>query len=329
MSLKDIAQSCGVSVATVSYVLSGKKRMSSELQEKIINEAKAQNYRVNRMGQALRTGKTNTIGLIIPTLIDSFFPLLAEAIARRCRTLGWAVIFYETTGGDEEISKAISYFSDFFVAGIILVAPPVCEEKIEDIETPVPLIVVDQDNDRFVSVRTDDEKGAALQAECAWELGHRNIAYIAGPKEAPCSERRVRGFVNRAKELGLNVVFTTNSPYSKYLSPEAISKLKEFEGRFSFVATGNDTISLGLIRHLSYQGMKIPQDISVVGFDDALFSDIMIPTLSTVRQDVSEIARVALECLLDEIDGNPHDSVSILVNPKLILRYSSQVCNKR
>lgn len=281
-TLKDIALRADVSIATVSYVLNGTGSVSAEVAERILDAVDELGYRPNRSARALRTGKSRTLGLVLPDLTNPFFPELAQAVERAARLQNYAVILIDSHDEIEVESEGFELLADYGVDGAIW-----CPISAEIPATPsFPTIVVDRPIEGFDCVVSDLMHGGRLIANHAIKLGHHRIGLLSGPKHLVSARLRRQGFLEAAQGL-LDIVWEVEAPFSRSLNEQARAALREND--VSLIVAANDMIAIGALTFLRTIGKRVPEDISLVGFDNIPWAELVTPQLSTVKQPIAQL----------------------------------------
>jgi len=300
-TVKDIALVVGVSVATVSNVLNDKPNVGPEMREKVLRAAKQLGYRPNRAAQAMRTGRTRAIGLVLPDLTNPFFPELAQAVENTARAHGLLVCLVDSQGRAEGESDGFTLLMQHAVDGIIWCPlgnqPPVALRKLDR-----PVVLIDRPGPRCAVVHSNYVMGGELLAEYGLRMGHRRFGLLSGPQELVSARQRRDGFVNAAPDE-IEIVWEVNVGFDGVLTKEATDTLLKPRNRPTLIVAGNDLIAISAIRCLTAQGIKVPQDVSIVGFDNIRWTDVVTPRLTTIAQPVGAIGAKAVELMQQSMAG--------------------------
>ena len=299
-TLKDVASLSGVSTATVSYVLTGKKRVSPEIELRVRQAVETTGYQPNRAARALRTGRTHSFGLIVPDIANPFFPQLAQAIENRARREGHALVLIDARYDAEMELQGLAFLEQHAVDGLIWVPS---SERLPRRDLSFPAVILDQEMTGFSSICADDSGGGRMQARYALETGHSRVALLSGPQKLGSARERRRGFLEAAAG-GLSVEFDLQAPFSLELPKEVERELLRHHDRYSFIACGNDIQAIAVLRALRNAGVDIPGQVSIIGFDNNMLADIVDPSLTTIEQPIREIGSMAVELLLEAIAGS-------------------------
>ncbi|MFS8146562.1 LacI family DNA-binding transcriptional regulator [Rhizobium sp. BR 249] len=327
-TVKDVAEHAGVSVGTVSRVLSGEAAVKPMLREKVNDAISALGYRPNVTARALRTSRTDVIGLIVPDITNPFFAQLAASVERAALERGHSLMLASSHDDREAEQSHVLAFLDRSVRGIIVVASSAGPGL--HLEATVPVISLDRRFGAFPLVSTNHAQAAALIADHLYELGHRHIAYIAGPPDTEAGRMRREGFVGRIDRFG-----KTGEPveleiaYGKfdYESGERIARdllSRPPQDRPTAIAAASDQQAIGALRAARDLKIDVPRKLSVTGFDDISLANLVVPRLTTIRQPADMLARRAVGLLLEE----PSDRRDEMVDGSLVVRGSSGPCPK-
>src|ERR1700726_1128859 len=269
-TVKDIATAVGVSVATVSNVLNGKPNAGRIIRKKVLQAAKQLGYRPNRAAQAMRTGRTRTIGLVLPDLTNPFFPELAQAVENKARSLGLVVCLIDSQGSVHSESDGFSLLLQHAVDGIIWcpLGPrlPASLKKLTG-----PTVLIDRPRPGYAAVHSDYEMGGRLLAEYALRMGHRRVGLLSGPQQLESARQRRDGFA-KAFPGDIQIAWEVSVPFDGILTTEALEAL-ERPRKATLIVAGNDLIAISTMRCLSSWGVAVPDEISVTGFDNIRWTD--------------------------------------------------------
>ncbi|APO76801.1 LacI family transcriptional regulator protein [Rhizobium etli 8C-3] len=322
-TVKDVAEYAGVSVGTVSRVLSGEAAVKPMLREKVNSAISALGYRPNVTARALRTSRTDVIGLIVPDITNPFFAQLAASVERAALERRHSLML-ASSHNDRGAERAhVSAFLDRSVRGIIVVATG--DSSGLHLEAPVPVISLDRRFGTFPLVSTNHAQAAALIADHLYGLGHRRIAYIAGPPDTEAGRMRKEGFVSRINRFGkTGEAVQLEIAYGKfdYESGERIARdllSRPPQDRPTAIAAASDQQAIGALRAARDLKIDVPRKLSVTGFDDISLANLVVPRLTTIRQPADLLARRAVGLLLEEPPGTGDE----MVDGSLIVRGST------
>lgn len=336
-SLKLIAQKVGVSVPTVSRVLMGKAdqyRISKKTQELIRQVAEEINYKPNKLASSLRLKKTNTIGLLIPDISNPYFASVARTIENSARKFGYSLILCDSEENTELEIQSIELLESRMVDGFILC--PVGQESahLERLQTSsLPVVFVDRyfSNLKIPYVVSDNYNGAVDATNYLIEQGHTNIVCIQGLINTSPNIDRVRGFTDAIKSHNIQfnesmIVGDNFGESNGYIETKLL--LKRPQPPTAIFAIGN-LISLGALRALAEEKIKVPENISLISFDDQPYLSLLATPLTTIAQQNKEMGRIAAKFLIEEIQSYKRsNNAGIMLPTKLVIRNSVNTISK-
>jgi LacI family transcriptional regulator len=318
VTLKQVAEAAGVSLATASYALNNGGSVGRETRDRVIKEAERLGYRPNLSAKAMRTGRTGTIGMVLPDLTNPFFPLLAQTVIHAARELGYSVFLTDTQGSKEAEAQSIDALIGRGVDGLVWFPIDDLPDRQPDLRG-VPTIVLDRTIEGFDSVLADYAAGGKLAAKHLVEAGHRHIGIIAGPADAMSSRLRAEE-ASAYVEAHASVAWRVEAAFSADLDPGVVQTL--LKGKATAVIAGADLIAIGAIRALQRAGRRVPEDVSVIGFDNIAWGDLCNPALTTIDMPVSEIGNEAVAMLLRRIKAPDEPRRRIVFDVALVARDS-------
>lgn len=327
--IKDIAMRAGVSTATVSRTLRNPELVSPKTKKKVMKAVNDCNYRPNQMGINLRTKRSGNIVAIIPDITNPFNAGLVKAIERKAQACGYSVLLGDTQNDVNQIKHYAGMVDSRQADGIILCSQ-VMPFELDNNQSPInlPPLVNANENTKVHGVHKVmlDNKGAAIIAmEYLFSLGHTRIACITGPEKTSTSGERLSGYKQALEQANIEVDETIIElgAYDIESGVAATNKLLLQKNRPTAIFCFNDEMAIGAISLLKENGYKIPDDISVMGFDDIRFAQYVSPSLTTVRQPVEEIGKASVKMLLDLIEKRPTEDDFIAFPVELIIRNST------
>lgn len=308
-TLKDIALAVGVSITTVSYVLNDTGTVTPGVRKRVRAAAARLGYQTNQTAKATRTGRTNTIGLILPGLTNPFFAQLAQPIQTKAHSAGYGVLLFDSHGDPAWERRGATDLLARGTDGIIW-CPAAEVDTLAELKASVPVVLVDRVLPGYDSVTSDSFAGGVQMAEHLAALGHHSVGMVSGPLTLANARDRRDGFCSRFLESG-QIAWEAENPFSIELCSEAASAIDT--GACSVIVCGNDLIAFGVMSHLHDQGIHVSREISVVGFDDITWSSFATPGLTTVRQPFEAMGSEALELLVKRItsDSGPRVALSL------------------
>lgn len=329
VSLKDIAAKVGVSTAAVSYVLNGlekEKRVSPEVAEKVHAAAKSLNYKPNQIARSLRKGSTNTIGLIVADIANPFFGQMARLIEDECIKNGYNVIFGSS---DEDCKKSQSLVETFLnrqVDGFIIVPAEGCKKQVESlIQQEVPLVLIDRYLPDLETnyVVLNNYSAVYNSVEHLLNKGFKRIEMVAYKNSLIHMEERVEGYLQAMKNNGMEMeARITELPYhfdKKEMSNILLDICKERKCEAVVFAT--NTLSLAGLYAVKNLGIKVPEELAIVGFDGNEAFDFFDPPLTFIQQPLMQLGHEAVRVLIEQMKGGK-ELQKLKLDSQLILRGS-------
>ncbi|MGC8787476.1 MAG: LacI family DNA-binding transcriptional regulator [Anaerolineae bacterium] len=327
-TMKDVAQAAGVSVTTVSHVINETRYVSEELRERVLKAMEELNYHPNTLARSLRQGISHTIGLIVPDNSNPFFADVARAVETRGFEAGYSTILCNSDG---QLEKELAYVNVLLakqVDGVIFIAASSQSEHIMLLtEEQVPVVIADrQMPDAEVDVvLVDNYRGGYLATEYLISLGHHRIGCITGPSDTTPSADRVRGYKHALTSAGLPVdedlIVRGDFRYASGIS--GAQKLLDLEKPPTAIFACNDVMAMAAMAAIREKGLSIPDDISIIGFDDIPQASFTSPPLTTVAQPIQDIGRIATDLLIERMSGSASlPSRRVVLDVKLVVRGS-------
>lgn len=317
-TLKDVANEVGVSVATVSYVLNGTGSVSQAVKNKVNKAVAKLGYRPNRRAQAMRTGVTKSIGLILPDLTNPFFPELAQKVETAARKKGFIVLLFDTQNEPQAEVEVFNILEQHGVDGIIWCPVSKAVPKTSK-SMSCPIVVVDRPIGGFDVVQSDYKQGGVLLAEYVGQSGHVCLGLLSGPGDIESACQRRDSFVSALPD-GIDIVWDVEVPFSMELTSDARSKLNEDVA--SLIVCGDDVIAVGAIKELNAMGLRVPEDVSVVGFDNIPWSTVVKPQLTTISQPLGALGAEAFKLLVTKMAEPEQTTKKIILDVELVVRES-------
>lgn len=322
-TIRDVAQSAGVSIGTVSKVLSGDPTVKKVLRDRVMTAIDQLGYRPNLAARALRTNRVDVIGLVVPDITNPFFAQLAKAIETEAASRGHTVMLANSHDCPDTERRQLLALLDRSPRGIVICSAS--DEGAPSYRSDIPILSIDRRLDHYPLISTNHVDGAAQIADHLFELGHRHIAYIAGPQNTMAGRARLTGFQSRVKNLARQdqkLRLQTHQAQFDYESGEDIAR-QIFSGRAdtwpTAIATASDQLAIGVLRVARDLGISVPDDLSVAGFDDIELASLVVPRLTTLRQPVTKLAETAIAALFDSAE-NMSD---LLLPGSLVVRSST------
>jgi LacI family transcriptional regulator len=331
ITIKTIANHLGLSVTTVSRVLNGtsdKYRISKKTQEIVLKRAKELNYIPNMAAKTLRLNQSKTVGLLLPSLNNPFFSLVASTVSQILCNQGYVVLMSDCNGDPNEERKMLETLLSQNLLGILII-PTGNKNNFKFLKSiQIPTIFIDRffDDLNFYHVSTDHYKSVIKLMNYLIKEGHRKIACIQGDLNVKSNEQRVQAYKDSVKKNELTYEYIAGDSFTAedgYLETKLLLKTE----LPSAILALSDTILLGVLRALKEEGINVPNDISLVSIDNSTYLDFLEVPITSVSQPVSQIAQLATKLLLDllknpdNLDDTSKDR-SILLDSIVIYRSS-------
>ena len=326
-SMADVAALAGVSAQTVSRVVNASPRVDPETRQRVEAALVKSGYRVHRAARALRTGRTGIIGAVVSTLATVGNSLMLQSVVDEASARGYAVVIARI--GADGPAEAFQRLHEQGVDGAIVVNEASALLRGVALPDELRLVVVDSPPDpRYAGIETAHAAGSAAATAHLVELGHRRIAHIAGPASSYAAAERERGWRETLATAGLEAGpllrgewtsasgFVAGGLLLDAVIPDATSP---DASRATAVVVANDQMALGVLRAATERGIRVPEQLSVVGFDDVDDAQNYSPALTTVRQPFDELGRRAVAAVLDDADAGSRE----VVPAPLIIRAST------
>ncbi|PTM59736.1 LacI family DNA-binding transcriptional regulator [Desmospora activa] len=324
-TIKDVAKLAAVSVSTASSSLNGKKHVKPETRKRVEAAAKQLNYQKNGSASDLKKIKTNTLVLILDDLSGPFFSELIRGVQDVALSNGYDLITCSSLGGKNMTPKR--FLLEKRSDGVVILAHNLDDETIaRSARNGFPVVVLDRNlpHTHTLHIQVDNERGGYDAANYLLNLGHRAIAYISGPVVSYDNQERYKGFLKALSENGLTLPgkwqicgeFTQQGGY------HATNMLLSQRPLPSAVFYANDEMAIGGLQAFAESGIKVPEDISIIGYDDILLSQYTTPPLTTIHQPKYQMGSLAAHLILQVLNGEELEQQSYTLQTQLIERES-------
>jgi LacI family transcriptional regulator, galactose operon repressor len=330
-TLRDVAAMAGVHPATASRALNPGTRslISPRTADRVLRAAEQLGYQPNAVARSLRTSRSSSIGVVVPDLTNPLFPPIVRGIEDALAPHGYVLLIVNTDNDPELEDRLIASLRSRSVDGLILATARLGHPLLRvpaEIGFPVVLANRRTEGLPFPSVTADDASGIHAAVAHLAGLGHRRIAHIAGPQDTSTGMGRLRAFRSAMQEHGLPVDAALIRRTSAWLEDEgarALSDLLDANRPFSAIFAGNDMLALGCYDVLAERGLRCPEDLSVVGFNDMPLVDKLRPGLTTVHIPHYDIGWEAGRMMLDELTRGEQQAKAVLMPVSLSIREST------
>lgn len=329
-TLKDIAQKLGVHPATVSRALNPRTAhlVNAATVERVRKAAAAMNYVPNPMASGLRTSRSHTIGVVIPDLTNPLFPGMVRGMQDTLSRAGYTPLLVNTDNDPATEAQMVASLRARRVDGFILATARRDHPLLVELASRFPIVLINRvtESIQLPSVAADDQHGIRLAVDHVYDMGHREIAHLAGPKWSSTGHERAQAFNRVMRELGLSVAKrnVAVSAWNIEEAKETATGMLARDPRITAIVAANDQLAIGVIEAARERRLRIPRDLSVIGYNDMPFMDLVDPPLTTIRVPQHEIGSEAARLLLSHLaeeGGTPVKQVRL--TPELVVRAST------
>lgn len=326
--LKLLAERTGLSVSTVSRVLNGKgeaSRISEATRERVLQEAAHQGIIINEVARGLRLRSTHTLGLIIPDISNPFFASLARQVEHASRARGYTVLLCDSQESAEVEAENIRMMLSRRVDGLVIAPVGGKDEHLRNL--PLPVVMLDRvpAGINAPSISADNAAGGKLAVKYLLDAGHRHIACVQGAPESPTNQARISGICKAMKSAGMDMPAEriTGYDYTLDSAKAAANELLTTQRDITAVIALGNVMALGVLHAARDLGIIVPEQLSLVAFDDQPWAEWISPPLTTVTQPVEKMGAKAMDLFFQQLQAEPHAvSKSITLPMKLVKRQS-------
>ncbi len=325
-TMKDIARLAGVSTSTVSHVINKSRFVSEDISKRVNDAASQLNYTPSALARSLKINRTQTLGMLVTTSTNPFFGEVVKGVERSCYQEGYNLILCNTEGDNERMRQSINTLLQKRVDGLILMCSSLEGERIDIFEKypDIPIVVMDWGPMLFTSDKIQDNslRGGYLAAKHLIDNNHRQIGCITGPLVKHQAQMRYEGYKRAMIESGLefNADWIIEADFECEGGYEAFQKMKAKGPLPSAIFVSNDMMAMGVINAASEHGIRIPEDLSIIGYDDIHISKFMTPALTTIHQPKYRLGQAAVEAVLAKVKNPDNVSQVVQLEPTLVIR---------
>lgn len=327
-TMKEVAAIAGVSIQTVSAIINCKPGISPETSARVNAAIQQLGYRPYSLARSLRTRQTHTIALIVTDINNPSFSTIASAVEDIAHSLGYNLVLFNTHDDPEREASYIRTVYDRWMDGVIFVATGDQFTSLDSLKQDgIPTVAIDRIPMGYSgpSVTLDNFKAGFMAAEYLVSLGHKRIAHISGPLKLLLARERLAGYQACLKKANLDPTdfsspegdWNCNSGY------EGMQQILSGSEIPTAIFAGNDRMAIGAIQAIIKKGLRVPEDISVIGLDDIEVAAFQSPALTTIRQSFPEMASQCVHLLMEILDGKECLYPQMVIEPELIVRQST------
>lgn len=324
-NIRDVARLAGVSVATVSRALSNPEKVSPESLDKVHNAIAQVGYRPNMLARNFRSARAYAVVVLVPDIANPFYSLFIRALEDRAHQKGYAVLLGDTRGTPERELEYIRRVETRLADGIVQLRPS-SEKSQNNIPADVPCVnACGCEYTTGPAIRIDNRGAAKSMVNYLISLGHKRIGVISGLKDNPHAIDRLEGYKEAIAEAGIPFEkdLIAEGDFTMWSGLNAAFQFCNMKNRPTAIFSMNDEMAIGAMQTLKNQGIRIPEDISVTGFDDIAYAKYSDPSLTTISQPAEEMGKMAMDMLLKVIEGEPLSQRECVLPTEFIIRKST------
>jgi LacI family transcriptional regulator len=327
-TIRDVAKLAGVSVATVSRVLNKNGYVNKETEQKVMKAIEQLHYQPNAVARGLAGKQTGTIALILPDIANPFFPEIARAVEDVAQRYGYTVILCNSDDQGHKEQSYIEVLQKKYIDGIIFASNTLGEEDVKNMRRKnIPVVVLDRAPNRQLCsvIRSQNYEGAKLAVQHLLDAGCQRIAHIYGPQDFVTAKERLEGYEDSVRQFPW---YTPSLMVPGYFRLEgglkAVRDLLARHPDVDGIFAGNDLMAIGALKGLHQLGIRVPQDVALIGFDGIGLTEITEPELSTVAQPIYEMGSLAAKVLIEKIETGQKEDRLYELDVTLVERDSTR-----
>jgi LacI family transcriptional regulator, repressor for deo operon, udp, cdd, tsx, nupC, and nupG len=328
--IADVAKMANVSTATVSRVISNAGTVKKETANKVLEAIDKLKYKPNMLARQLRRLETKTILVVIPDITNTFFSNVLRGIESVATAYGYQVLLGDAQNIEERERSYLDNLGQRKADGVILLTARTDQKVLEELSEQYPVVLACEyyEGSNLPTVSIDNISSARKATEYLISLNHKKIAHISGPLKVVVGRDRLKGFYQAMAHHGLSVdsLLVQEGDFSYESGFNLMKKLLMLDELPTAVFAANDEMAMGAIKAAKSKGIRVPEDLSVIGFDDIKFASIFEPALTTIAQPTFEMGKKAMELLLKLINNEELEKDQFMLADKLIVRDS---CRER
>jgi DNA-binding LacI/PurR family transcriptional regulator len=328
VTANEVAKRAGVSQPTVSRVFTPGTKVSEDLRRNVLRAADELGYLPNTLARSLQTGRSYTIGIVVAYLNNPFYPEALQKFSKDLNARGYHLMVFFADNSLEEIDGVVEDLMAHQVDAIILAAVSLSNDlstRLNDLGIPFVLFNRGQEDESLPSVTATNFKGGYLAGQHLVAAGHKRIAHISGWQKALNGRQRQEGFVKALADAGTTPLACIDCHFRREMAIEATRELFRRADKPDAIFVGSDFMAFGVVETLQDElGLKIPDDVSVIGYDDVEMAAWKMFDLTTIRQPINRMVRSTVDLLLDLIEGATDRSIRLEIDSELVVRGSTR-----
>jgi HTH-type transcriptional repressor purR len=329
-TIKDVAKMAGVSTTTVSHVINKTRFVAKETEEAVMQAIKSLKYSPSAVARSLKVNTTKSIGMIVTTSESPYFAEIIHAVEDHCYRQGYSLFLCNTQNDPEKIKNHVEMLTKKRVDGLLVMCSEYTQHSLDVLSSfsSVPMVVMDWGPNTDTDIIEDNSfTGGYLATKHLIDCGHKEIGLIAGELDKTTARTRYEGFVKAMNETNLPI--HKNWIMEGFFEPEdgyeCMNKILAQDSLPTAVFCCNDVMALGAISAITEKGLRVPDDISIIGYDNIHSSRFYAPPLTTIHQSKSRLGAQAINLLFERIankDNDNHEKHRIAIHPELVIRKS-------
>ena len=322
--LRDIAKIAGVSPSTVSRVINNSAQVKADKRQRVMEAIQKTGFVPNELARSFYNNSAKIIGVISPDIDNPFFNDVVNAIEKEIYRMGYRMMMFFVNGDMEKLRSAINILETLQAEGIILMS------NAEDVQeafnnSTTPVVVFDREaknSKEFLYIHSNNYEGGRIAAEHLIHCGCKNLIHIKGPQKLSVARDRFRGYCDGCSKYHIEIK-SLESDYTFESGREAGQDILRLYSDVDGIVAANDIVAVAVMKELQCGGKRIPEDVQIIGFDDIELSQIMNPELTTIRQHVSDMGKVAVQAIIDHKERK-EKSKEIVFSVELVERGSTR-----
>ncbi|MBU2705613.1 substrate-binding domain-containing protein [Zooshikella marina] len=327
-TIKDVAKLAGVSTTTVSHVLNNTRFVAKETQERVYAAVQSLNYAPSAVARSLKVNQTRTLGLLVTSSSNPFFAEVVQGVEAECFKEGYSLLLCTIEGDRQKLRHYLTTLVAKRIDGLLIMCTeydPLLFSLLESYES-LPQVIMDwgPSNEFMDKIQDNSAQGGYLATQYLIDQGHTDIGCVTGPMEKLPSQQRLAGFQSAMDEakLPINPNWVIAGDFEAISGEQAFNIIWSSAKRPTAMFVGNDVMAMGMICAAYKQGVRVPETLSVIGYDDIPMAEYFIPPLTSISQPKRDLGKLAVTTLVDKIRHKRKKGKTLLLEPSLSIRYS-------